>query len=305
MKILVTTGDFSRFVSPDFHYLLTELAQISELTVWYEAGNIHDILNQLQLDPDFILINEFGESNTPKISGLASLTIPFGIYVYDIHYQIEARKEAIARENVQYIFSHYRDKFHHWFPEYTNMMRWLPQHANLNIFKDYGLKKDLDYLLMGAVHERVYPLRYKIVETMKNKPGFVYHEHPGYRNFDADDDAFVGIKYAQEINRTKIFFTCDSIYKYPIAKYFEVPAAKTLLLASFSPELADLGFIPGTNFVSIDENDFQEKAAYYLDHEEERLEIAERGYEMVRSRHSTTQRAAELLTMIEDILGSR
>lgn len=305
MKILVTTGDFSRFVSPDFHYLLTELAQISELTVWYEAGNIHDILNQLQLDPDFILINEFGESNTPKISGLVSLTIPFGIYVYDIHYQIEARKEAIARENVQYIFSHYRDKFHHWFPEYANMMRWLPQHANLNIFKDYGLKKDIDYLLMGAVHERVYPLRYKIVETMKNDPGFVYHEHPGYRNFDEHDDALVGIKYAQEINRAKVFFTCDSVYKYPIAKYFEVPACKTLLLASFSQELADLGFIPGTNFVSIDENDFQEKAAYYLDHEEERLEIAERGYELVRARHSTTRRAAELLTMIKDILESR
>ncbi|MEN6325071.1 MAG: glycosyltransferase [Syntrophomonas sp.] len=302
MEILVTTGNFENYVSPDFHYLMIELGKISNLTIWYEPGNIHEILNHLLIKPDFILINEFGETNTPKITGLSSLTIPYGIYVYDIHYQIEARKQAIAQEKVRHVFSHYRDKFYLWFHDYAAKMRWLPQHANLEVFKDYGLPKDIDYLLMGAVGERVYPLRYKIVETMKNRPNFVYHEHPGFKYFAQDDDAYVGVKYAREINRAKLFLTCDSIYQYPIAKYFEVPACKTLLLAPFSKELADLGFIPGVNFVSIDEYDFLEKAEYYLNHETERSEIAEQGYQMVRSRHSTVKRATELLAMIEEIV---
>lgn len=305
LRILITTGDFSHFVSPDFHYLLTELAKISDLTLWHEPGNIHNILKRLQITPDFIFINEFGETNAPKITGLATLTIPYGIYVYDIHYEIEARKEAMEKENVQYVFSHYRDKFHLWFPEYVHRMHWLPQHANLDVFRDYGLTKDIDYLLMGAVHDIVYPLRYKIIETMKDKPGFIYHQHPGYRNFDPQDNALVGERYAREINRAKIFFTCDSVYQYPVAKYFEVLACNTLLLASTSKEIEDLGLIPGTHFVSINDNDFEEKAEYYLNHEKERRQIAEQGYAMVRSRHSTAKRAAELLGMIEDILRSQ
>jgi spore maturation protein CgeB len=105
-----------------------------------------------------------------------------------------------------------------------------------------------------------------------------------------------------EINRAKIFFTCDSVYHYPVAKYFEVLACKTLLLAPASRELTDLGFIPGVNFVSIDESNFEEKAEYYLRHEEERLQIATKGYEMVHARHTTARRAAEFADILETIL---
>ncbi|MDD2619567.1 MAG: glycosyltransferase [Syntrophomonadaceae bacterium] len=303
MKVLVTTGDFSHYLSPNFHYLLSELAKLVELTVWYDSGDIQEIIAQLDTPPDFVLINEFGETNSPKITGLATLSIPFAVALHDLHYQIEARKEAIIGANILHVFSLYRDSFYEWYPELGHKLHWLPHHANTDIFKDYGLPRAIDYLFMGAVHEGVYPLRYKILRKMKGRAGFVYHEHPGYRNYDDGDEALVGKNYALEINRAKIFLTCNSRYRYTLAKYFEILACKTLLLAPSSPELYDLGLIPGVHFVSINEDDFEEKAEFYLHHEKQRLEIACQGYDAVHRHHSTFRRAAQLVNIIENILG--
>lgn len=302
MRLLVTTGDFSQWHSRGFHYLLLELAKITDLTVCYESGDIHEIIEKRGLSPEFVFVNEYGETNSPRISGLSSLGIPWAAYLYDLHYRVDQRKEALARDNVKHIFTHYRDKFYEWYPEFCDRMYWLPQHAYPAIFNDYGLPRDIDYLLMGAVHKAVYPLRYKIAQEMAKYPNFVYHQHPGHRNFSDNEDALVGEKYARELNRAKIFFTCDSRYQYPIPKYFEAPACKTLLMASDSRELKDLGFKPGVNFVAIGERDFEEKATYYLAHQDERLKIAEKGYTMVHTRHSTARRARELVAIIEKIL---
>ena len=304
VKLLVTTGDFSKFIVSEFHYLLIELSNLVDLTVWHESGDIHEIVSRLDNRPDFIFINEFGELNSPSITGLKSLDIPYGVYLYDLHFQIDERIEALRRENVQIIFTHYRDKFYEWYGEFSDKMRWLPQHVNTNIFKNYSLRKDIDFLLMGAVHEYVYPLRQKMLDTMRNKTGFVYHGHPGYRNFEDHEREhyYVGKKYAQEINRAKMFLTDSSCFNYPVGKYFEVPGSMSLLLAPTFPELEDLGFIPGENFVSVTEDDLEEKAEYYLSHEREREIITKRGYEFVHSEHSTIKRAKDLVRMIEDIL---
>lgn len=300
MKILVTTHDVSQRISPsNFMYLLEELAKISDLTICYKAGDIQEIINHLGIQPDFILINEFGEKKPPKITGLASLTIPYAVYLHDLHYKTDLRNEAMKREKVPYIFTHYRDKFFEWYPEFREKMRWLPHHANTKIFRDYGLNKDIDYLLMGSLGVRAYPLREKIINIMQKQAGFVYHVYPGHNNRES---VYVGKNFAREINRAKIFFTCDSIFHYPIRKYFEVLACKTLLLAPAVPELKDLGFVAGVHFVDINQDNFEEKAEYYLQHKKERQLIAEQGYELIHVKHSTVQRAVQLLGMIEEIL---
>lgn len=304
IKLLVVTGDFSKYISPSFHYLLNEVAKLTHLTVWHEPGNIKEIINSLPSRPDFIFINEFGETNSPKLSGLDSLDIPYAINLHDLHYHIDQRKELLKSLNPKAIFTYYRDKFYDWYPEYSSIMRWLPHHANTDIFKDYGLNKEIDFLLMGAIHPTIYPLRYKILETMQHKSGFVYYKHPGYRNIEDHEKntTFAGEKYAQEINRAKIFLTCNSHYNYTIMKYFEVLACRTLLLAPVSPEILDLGLIPGKHFVSITEDDFEEKAEYYLYHHEEREKITEEGYRFVQEYHSTIQRARQFVSLISDMI---
>lgn len=302
MRILVTCGDFRQHLTPAFHYLMEEVGKLVDLTLWYQPGDINDIIRQLDNPPDFVFINEYGETNSPAITGLDQLSTPFAVSLHDLHYRIVERNEALKRDKVQHIFTIGRDKFIEWYPHFKDCWWWLPHHVNTDIFKEYGKDRRIDYLMMGAVHPIVYPLRSKILAAMQGIPGFLYHKHPGYRIFTKNDKAYVHEKYAREIGRAKIFLTCGSRWKYPLAKYYEVLACQTLLLAPVCNELGDLGFIPGIHYVPINEYDFIEKAHYYLNHEEERLAIARQGFAMVHARHSTRKRAQELVAMISAIL---
>lgn len=308
-KLLVIARDYSKFISHQHVYqLIEELARITDLVVYHDRGeDIQIILERLHIYPDFILILEYYETNTTRITGLKKLSIPYAIYMLDLHYDIELRTRLIEEENIRFVFASYREAFYNWYPGLINRFIWLPHHVNTHIFKDYGLPKTIDCLMMGAVSQEYYPLRYEIYNTMNTHPGFLYHPHPGYRNIEPNEPFFTGEKYAREINRAKIFFTCDSIFRYSLTKYFEAPACNSLLLASSLPELEELGFIPGVNYVDIDLNNFEEKALYYLQHSKERKAISAAGYEMVRENHSTARRARELLVKLEEIrlLGGR
>ncbi|MGE5397091.1 MAG: glycosyltransferase [Chitinophagales bacterium] len=248
-------------------------------------------------------MNDLKETRCPEITGLSALKIPWGIIMHDIHYQETKRREFIKNNQVRYIFSIYRDAFIKRFPEYVSRMCWLPHWVNTDIFRDYGLTRNINWLMMGK-RASYYPLREKIYRVMKGKPGFVYHPHPGYRQVrNQEQGVFVGERYAREISRAKMFLTCDSSFHYPLIKYYEVLACKTLLLAPASRELHDLGFIPGSNFVAINQDNFLRQASYYLKNVNERQHIAEAGYKMVRARHSAATRAEQLKRMINDIIG--
>jgi len=305
LTILFITLNYSNNVDKSSYYLTEELAKISNLVLWHNNGDISEILTQINSVPDFILLNDCKQC--PVVTGWTSISIPFGIIMCDLHFAPNERKKFVRDNNVPYIFSICRDKFYEWYPEFIDRMRWLPWNVNTNIFKDYDLKKDIDWLLMGATMGRYYPLREKIHKTMMGQKGFVYHEHPGYRDIYKNEEktVFIEERYAQEINRAKMFFTCGSIYNYPVKKYYEALACKTLLLASSSKELFDLGFIPGVHYVAIDNDNFMDMANYYLHHHEEREKITEQGYNMVHEKYSTAQRATSLKTMINEIVNER
>jgi len=278
-----------------------KLSEYSELKVWHDAADIRYILNKLDFEPEFILLNDFRPHMLPKITGLSTINIPLGIIVEDLHREIEDGKKFFFENNIKHIFSICRDKFYKSYPNYKYNVYWFPHWVNIDVFKDYGLKKDIDYLLMGAIAKEHYPLRNRILNVMQKEAGFAYNKHPGYKNIK-EGNALIGERYAKEINRAKIFFTDGGIYNYPVKKYYEVLACKTLLLAPTFKELEDLGFIPEVNFVDIDENNFLEKAKYYLEHEEEREKITENGYNMVRSKHSTEMRVIQFIKTVQDIL---
>ena len=301
INLLFFTRDYSKHVFRNIHYLSEALSEVTNLVVWSDPGDIKDILKQINFTPDFILINDKAPENSPIITGLSSINIPLGMIIIDLHTCVNEQKKFINENNIKYIFSCYRDAFKTFYPEYIDRMFWIPHLVNIDVFKDYKLKKDIDYLLMGATYEHLYPLRVKIIKIMKSEPGFLYHPHPGYK-FSAETNDYVGEKYAREINRAKIFITEDSIYHYPLSKYYEVLACNTLLLATASKELEDLGFIPGENFVAINEDNFVSEARYYLSHEKEREEIARKGYEMVKQRHSAQKRALEFVNILQYIL---
>ncbi|MEB1806293.1 MAG: glycosyltransferase [Bacillaceae bacterium] len=301
LKILFITKNLSHFIERSSVYFYEELRKQANVIVWHEHGYIQDILSKLPFQPDFILLNDYCPQYCPFIRGLKGLSIPVGTILHDLHYRKERRKSWLKNEEIKYIFSIYREPFMKWYSEFRDRFIWLPHHINTDIFMDYQQVKTVNWLMMGAVYEHLYPLRSLIMKQMYNKPGFICYGHPGYRDH-VGKNVLVGKEYAMEINKAKIFLTCDSIYQYPVLKYFEVLGCNTLLLAPGSKELNDLGFVNGETFVAIDETNFTEKADYYLHHESERIAIAKNGYEMVRKRHSTSQRVQEFLQKVAEII---
>lgn len=306
LKILFLTRDFRHQVERSSYYLSRELAKQAELKMWHENGHISDILRKLRWRPDFILLNDFKPDYCPFVHGFRDLNIPVGAIMHDLQYKRSSRKHFIEKENIRHLFTIYRDPFLKWFPEFADRMIWFPHHVPTDLFKDDRLPRPIHWLMMGSVIEQLYPLRVQILHTMKNQQGFVYHPHPGYRTVkEHERNAWVGQRYVKEINRAKMFLTSDSVYQFPVLKYYEVAACRTLLLASASKELNDLGFKPGKTFVAVNAANFQEAAKYYLHHDKERRDIAERGYQMVRERHSTKKRAAELISNIQQIMNEK
>ncbi|MFD1065861.1 glycosyltransferase [Oceanobacillus locisalsi] len=303
LKLLFMTRDDQSYTVPASYYFIQELQKTTDLYVSHQSGEIEKILDSIPFKPDFIYFNDYLENGSPVITGLKNLRVPFAVGLHDLHFHKPLRKAMIEKENIQHVFTFYRDKFKQWYPEFTSRMHWLPHHAHEDIYQDYQLKKDKNILLTGSVLEDFYPLRAIMQMRLKNRFDFIHYPHPGYRKVKADEkNVFVGKEYAKELNRSKIVLTCDSVFKYPLMKYFEITACNALLLASYSKELGDLGFIPGVNFVAIDELCFEEKIDYYLNHEAERKQIAHNGMMLTKENHTTKKRAEAFLKEITSIL---
>lgn len=80
------------------------------------------------------------------------------------------------------------------------------------------------------------------------------------------------------------------------------------LLTNFQEDFLE-HFEPGTDYVYYtDQEDLANKAAYYLEHEEERLTIARNGYEKIKAFHTYRHRARKILEdmlILETVLNDR
>lgn len=305
IKLLFVTKDWSHGIEKNTLYLGQALSKLTHYMEWHEPGDINDIVKKLPYRPDFILLNDLRSTRCPEITGIDSMKIPLGIIMHDTNYAPDMRRAFIYRNNIRYLFVHYRENFIQLYPDLIGRMIWFPHWVNTAVFRDYYLPKIYDYLIMGCISEGTYPLRARMLDVMSKEPGFMHHPHPGYDQGVYSEDKFiVGRRYAQEINRAKLFLTDNSIFHHLFMKYFEVPACNTLLLAPHSTDAAALGFIPSVNFVDINENDFLEKARYYaVNFNTSGRQIARRGYDLVRRNHNVDVRARQFLAHVESILG--
>ncbi|MBY6036300.1 glycosyltransferase [Fictibacillus nanhaiensis] len=302
-NLLFITKDHSQQLERSSFYLSKELSKLVHLTLWHENGHIQDILNKIQVKPDFILLNDYKSDYRPFIRGLETLTIPHGIIMHDLHYKLPRRRRLIEKEKPALIFSHYRDAFKKSFPNHADKFVWFPHHVPEELFKDFGLQKDIPMLMAGAMFPHIYPFRNMLFNYYRKDKRFHSIQHPGYRKVrDSNRGYVVGESYARYLNRSKIFFTCDSVYKFPVLKYFEALACHTLLLAPGSKELLDLGFIDNMTYVSINQNNFAQKAEHFLANDAERNRIIRNGYALIKQRHTTAIRAKEMVNTIRRFL---
>lgn len=298
LNLLVLDHDYTHAFYKSYHYLWEEVKKITNCVIVHpHTYNLVEIIEQAPFKPDFILINEFIKGWL--VQGCQSVNIPIGYMPHDVDSLLDIRRKFFTANNISLIFSIIKHSFLKNYPDFSDKLRWLPHHVNTHVFKDYHLKKQIDALLIGRTNPSLYPLRNKIVRKLNGHRGFLYPPHPDEHNLPY---TLIGEIYAKEINKAKLFFTCCSTLKYPILKYYEVLACRTLLLADSCPELEELGFKPGEHFIKINKKNFHEKARYYLKNKKERNRIAKNGYRFVRNNHSTKIRAKQLVKYIIDFL---
>lgn len=319
LKILILIRNFSA-VFPKHKFktdMVRAIEEFADVRYWTIDGDIERIIKALKFKPDFILHYDIGWSYTyaPKIEGLGSCNIPVGCFVNDIHNPRYERTSYFESVKPALIFTTYDKPFKKHFPEYAARQIWWPFGINPNVFKDWHLEKTIDYLLMGLNFDRSnekdlrerqmwnsrYPFREKVLETMRNEDGFIYNRHPGHFA-KSSEKLIVNDKYAKTINEAKIFFTCGGIDEYAVAKFFEIPACRTLMLAYPNEDVFNLGFEDGVNFVACSMDDFYEKAQFYKNHDAERQKITDAGYKFVHENHTNRIRAKQFVQAVTDFL---
>lgn len=160
-----------------------------------------------------------------------------------------------------------------------------------HIFSDSDLAKEWDIVFIGYMNEGVngHPKSHNRVDYLDRLMG------KEFRNFWMVTNCFhenMAARYA----KGRIGFHV-SILDDVAMRFFEIPSIGTAMLANRDVVgLADMGFVDGEHFVGyegIDES--VAKAHWMLDNPEEREEIARRGHELVREKHTYAHRVQQII----------
>jgi len=165
------------------------------------------------------------------------------------------------------------------------------------IFRDLGRRRPYDVACLGSHTPEIYPFRNQVRAYLGNQRLLKFFPKQRVGGHD-------GVAFARALNRCRAAFTDASIYGYPLAKYFEIPACGTLLMAQSLPDLAPLGFRSGENCVAVTPDNFSDRMLYYLLEEPEAgAALAHAGVTLVHTRHTWEIRISELLYTLNDYLG--
>lgn len=101
------------------------------------------------------------------------------------------------------------------------------------------------------------------------------------------------------ISNSKFSFTCGSALKWPLRKFFEIPALGTVLLCYPFKSARNHGFIDGDTCICIDSpEDFNYKIKHLLGDKKTQNKIANNGREMVYSRHLISNRSKKIKSFL-------
>lgn len=102
-------------------------------------------------------------------------------------------------------------------------------------------------------------------------------------------------------SRINLNITLRTIKQGISLRVWDILACGGFLLTNYQPELEEFFEIGSDLVCYFSKEDMVDKILYYLEHEEERTEIARNGYEKVKAFHSYGCRVGEMLMVLKDI----
>jgi len=171
------------------------------------------------------------------------------------------------------------------YPQFMDKYAYLP--ASFSSYERYAklpfnISLTMKCLLSGTV-SWAYPLRSFI---KKNKTKDIKYVGKGA--------GYVKDRYARLINSYFCCVTSSGVSKVVLTKFFEIPAAGSLLLTNTIDDFDRLGFVPGHHYVSITKKSVFTQISDCLKNPDKYEHIRKRGMEFVRKNHSVDNRIKKL-----------
>jgi hypothetical protein len=311
MKVVVSELEVLRtYVTREFYHTLSELISnygwrhVETYKLWNGPGTISEkLINEFGELPESILFWEAYELLWARAGDIYRLDCRKSILTDDMHWWDEPMR---MRQSLSFGLCHtvLTTNGNIWdslYPEFrgTKKVVWVPHSASPDFLLPYNRHPENSILLSGAI-SRHYLLRQQMKALhAQGSHSIVYHPHPGYATgYDYENNHNVGRGYAKTINKHRAAFTDSLIFKYVVAKYFEIPATGALLFAddAVSGPLSALGFIENRHYVPVSKENLEERVEYVLDerNHEELDEIRRNGQKLVWERHKTADRARQI-----------
>jgi len=157
----------------------------------------------------------------------------------------------------------------------------------------------LKCLLSGAIN-KAYPLRMYVDSNINDN--LIKLNHPGYEKLATSDKFKLDFDYGNELNKYFCCLATSSIYDYVVAKYFEIPASGSLLLANYTPDLDILGFVDGKNYLAVTKENFFEKLSDVLKNPDKYDQIRHDGRKFVLENFSELNRFDQFKRIVTELV---
>jgi hypothetical protein len=169
---------------------------------------------------------------------------------------------------------------------------YFPHSIDPNIFYNMNIEKKYNYLSVGAMG-KYYPLRNQIRNQLSkfDKNGKIIPRPKEGQKIKWP----IGKDYVELINQSKCVISCTASVKYTVIKTFEIPACGSILISDSTPDMYELGFKDGENFIEVNSNNIIDKYKEYVLNDTQRLQIAKSGEKFILNNHTTKHRVKQLL----------
>ncbi len=256
--------------------------------------------DEVDVDTDTNIVFMWGVPyhNRPKlIPGLVELNKnirlilwPGDIQCYDKKICLKNKIKVFKRCDL--IISPSHQYFAKIFPQFLYKHKFMPRFFSPHeryVKLPYNDNPNMKCLLSGARNPKVYPLRSFV---RKNAGELVV----------CPPSRYVGDSYARLLHSYFCGIATPSIFNYALGKYYEIPAAGSLLLASEISDFRKAGFIPNRHYIPITKSNVIRTILRCLKNPGKYEHIRKRGMKFVRKNHSVINRMDSLKVIFGRLL---
>ena len=232
----------------------------------------------------FDLIIEFDGTGQYHLSGYDKTDIPALYWALDVYRSDNRKFHLTFIKDFCHIFIAQNDYLAE-YSKYNPNCTWLTYACDPEIHRKINTKKIYDIVFIGSTDPKGYPERVKLLERLGKK--FKLNIFKGVYG-----EAMVKI-----YNQAKIVFNKTAGSEINI-RIFETLACGTMLLTDKITNGLQNILKDKMHLVMYDENNLEELAAFYLNNNDKREQIALSGYNEVTAKHTFINRAQEILSKI-------